>query len=263
MSADSIHARNNLYGFFRQPFLRGNSRVEQMIEGLLNLLLEKFGYKVSRVSGKCANEALYALHEYLDEQGSFDYELYRKTQEDGNKRKIDWVWAKEENISFISSYIQNSRGTPQFGICHGTRCGREQEWFRRFLGCDVIGTEISDTAEQFPNTIQWDFHEVKPEWLGAVDFIYSNSFDHSYDPEKCLNAWMSCLKKNGLCIIEHSSLDGLNCSDELDAFGAEIATMPYLITLWGNGCYGVRQILKAPITTPNLKFLSFIVIQRF
>ena len=113
-----------------------------MIEGLLNLLLEKFGYKVSRVSGKCANEALYALDEYLDEQGSFDYELYRKTQEDGNKRKIDWVWAKEENISFISSYIQNSRGTPQFGICHGTRCGREQEWFRRFLGGDVIGTDF-------------------------------------------------------------------------------------------------------------------------
>ena len=26
------------------------------------------------------------------------------------------------------------------------------------------------------------FPEVKPEWIGKADFIYSNSFDHSYDP---------------------------------------------------------------------------------
>ena len=36
----------------------------------------------------------------------------------------------------------------------------------------MIDTEISETAEQFPNTIQWDFHKVKPEWLSSVDFIY-------------------------------------------------------------------------------------------
>ncbi|MBK6621188.1 MAG: hypothetical protein IPG32_10020 [Saprospirales bacterium] len=51
------------------------------------------------------------------------------------------------------------------------------------MNCEVIGTEISDSASKFSHTIEWDFHEVKPEWIGRADFIYSNSFDHSYDPE--------------------------------------------------------------------------------
>ena len=78
--------------------------------------------------------------------------------------------------------------TVEFGICHGTRRGKEQEWFRKYLGCGVIGTEISDTVEQFPHTIEWDFHETKAEWINSADFIYSNSLDHSYDPKKCLTA---------------------------------------------------------------------------
>ena len=99
----------------------------------------------------------------------------------------------------------------------------------------MIGTEISDTATQFPKTIQWDFHETKPEWLEATDFIYSNSFDHSYDPEKRLDAWMSCVRTGGLCILEHSDQDGPLGAREFDPFEADIAVMPYLITAWGKG----------------------------
>ena len=47
----------------------------------------------------------------------------------------------------------------------------------------VIGTEIASDAEnRFPNTIEWDFHNVKDEWLNNVDFIYSNSFDQQIVP---------------------------------------------------------------------------------
>jgi hypothetical protein len=41
-----------------------------------------------------------------------------------------------------------------------------------------------------------------PDWLAKVDFIYSNSFDHSYDPEKCLNTWIDSLRIGGLCILD-------------------------------------------------------------
>ena len=68
-----------------------------------------------------------------------------------------------------------------------------------------MGTEISDNANEYDNTIEWDFHNVKKEWIASVDFIYSNALDHSYDPNKCLNAWMSCIREDGLCIIEHTS----------------------------------------------------------
>jgi hypothetical protein len=77
--------------------------------------------------------------------------------------------------------------------------------------------------------------EVKPEWVGAVDFIYSNSFDHTYDPQKCLDAWVSCLTRCGVCVIEH----------------------------WGKGRYGVRDILDAPKTNDLAKYISFIFVRRW
>ncbi|MDH3614645.1 MAG: class I SAM-dependent methyltransferase [Gammaproteobacteria bacterium] len=233
-----------------------------MFKGLSKTMISKLGYEIRPVR-KEVNTSGYVLYSYLDQDGSFDYEKYRKIQEEGNKRKISQVWAIEENIAFLADYIKTRIESPKFGICHGTRRGKEQSWFSAALGCDVIGTEISDTAEDFPNTIQWDFHEAKPEWLDSVDFIYSNSFDHSYDPEKCLNVWMSCLKKNGLCIIEHSSLHEPQGANELDPFGAEIWVMPYLITMWGGGKFVVRQILTAPQKNDRVTHQQFIVIQNF
>jgi len=141
--------------------------------------------------------------------------------------------------------------------------GKEQEWFRKYLNCEVIGTEISPTAEHFPHTIQWDFHEAKDEWIDATDFIYSNSFDHSYDPEKCLNVWMSCVRTGGLCILEHSPEHGPSGTSELDPFGADIVQMPYLILTWGKGKYGVREFLQAPSKQEDHEYLCFIVVQRF
>jgi hypothetical protein len=202
-------------------------------------------------------------YKFVRQDGSFDYDSYRRIQEEGNRAKIDLVWAREENVAFLADYVKRLIPDPQFGICHGTRRGREQEWFRKYLGCEVIGTEIASSASQFPHTIQWDFHDVKLEWLGAVDFIYSNSFDHSHNPQACLDAWMSCLKPSGLCILEHSNRHGPDGASPLDPFGADLVQMPYLITQWGNGRYGVREFLQAPAKKHSLKHLTFIVIHRY
>ena len=142
------------------------------------------------------------------------------------------------------SLYENNISSINFGLCHGTRTGKEQEWFRKYLNCDVIGTEISDTATQFPNTIQWDFHKSKPEWINSVDFIYTNSLDHTYSPDKALNTWMSCIKEKGFLIIEHSA--GHSKATETDPFGAHISQMPYLILLWGKGKFYVSEILDMP-----------------
>jgi hypothetical protein len=201
----------------------------------------------------------FTLYKYVDERGGFDYERYRQTQIEGNKKKIDNVWAKEENIAFLSSYIKSRIGQINFGICHGTRRGREQEWFGKYLGCRVIGTEISDTAGQFPNTVQWDFHDTMPEWLDSVDFIYSNSFDHSYDPEKCINSWLACLKKGGICILEHTPSHTSSGSNQLDPFGADLVVMPYLIALWAKGNFGVCDILVPSVLQSDFDSASFLV----
>lgn len=188
--------------------------------------------------------AIWSLHKYVDELGRFDYEKYRSAQIAANKRKLDRVWVQRENIVFLADYIQKHLSRVDFGLCHGTRRGLEQKWFKELLGCEVIGTEISDTANMFPDTIQWDFHDVKDEWKSRVDFIYSNSLDHSYDPEKCLSAWTSCLTKDGMLILEHSTDDVE--ARESDPFGAQLCILPYLVLLWSNGSYSVRELLPAP-----------------
>lgn len=223
-------------------------------------IVKRFGYEIRKIKSGVQDNNGVEIYEYLKTDGSFDYEKYKQIQIDGNKNKLDYIWVLEDNISFLSDYIRKIVGSVQFGICHGTRRGKEQEWFRKYLDCDVIGTEISNTATEFPHTIQWDFHEVKPEWKDSVDFIYSNSFDHAYDPEKCINAWMSCVKKNGICILEHTS--GHEKASELDPFGAHIVQMPYLILTWGQGKFFVREILDAPVKLEALTYTKFLIIQR-
>jgi hypothetical protein len=244
-----------------------------MIKHILNLTLSKLGNErlaprkgpISKNGHANQKEERpgFVLYRYIKPDGSFDYERYRSIQEQGNKTKIDQVWVIEENIAFLADYLRRHLSNIRFGICHGTRRGKEQEWFRKYLQCEVIGTELSETATNFPHTIHWDFHNTKPEWIGKVDFIYSNSFDHSYDPENCLNAWMSCVRKGGFCIIEHTSNHTPKAADELDPFGADIVQMPYLITKWGQGNYGVRQLLDAPAKLPVVDYNVLIAIQKF
>ena len=150
--------------------------------------------------------------------GYKDYEEYAASQTKANVRKLHMSWVDISTLRHAVKYILNYNPEPSFGLCHGSRRGAEQQQFiddfsKYGKTVSVIGTEISHTAKKFPNTIQWDFHDVKEEWLQSVDFIYSNSLDHSYEPEKALDAWMSCLKKKvGLCVIEWGIQHGMEWS---------------------------------------------------
>lgn len=211
---------------------------------LLGRVASRLGYRL--LPAAAPDNALFVLHRYKDAKGEFDYARYRQIQTEGNRRKLETVWVQRENVDFLAAYIRQRIGAPAFGLCHGTRRGLEQQWFREALGCRVLGTEISDTAAQFPDTIQWDFHEVKEEWLGAADFVYSNSFDHAHDPQQALGSWMRCLKPGGLCLLEHSTRHGPEGASELDPFGADLFVLPYLVLRWGQGRYAVRELLDAP-----------------
>lgn len=206
---------------------------------------------------------LFDLWKYTREDGSFDYERYREVQIAAYRAKANCVWASQENIRFASSLIRQRLGNVNFGICHGTRAGYEQAWFAEELNCDVIGTEISPDAASTARTIVWDFHETNPDWHSQADFIYSNSFDHAYDPEKCLRAWFDALKPKGMLILEHTS--GHTNSKETDPLGVRIEVLPYLILLWSKGQYSVRDIVRAPGESAfgQLKYeVSFLLIQK-
>ena len=155
-----------------------------------------------------------------------DYEEYKRVQIKFTKSKIKIgaSWVNPYDIKALVRYIWEYNTEVSFGLCHGTRRGIEQKEFIstfKSIGLDVtvIGTEIADEAEdRFLDTIEWDFHEIKDEWKHNVDFIFSNSFDHSYDPERALDSWMKCLNDKGLCFIEWTKYDIDN--REGDPFGA-------------------------------------------
>ncbi len=209
----------------------------------MNILAHRLGLHVSPLE---TVQNRFALFSYKRDDGGFDYETYKAVQTAGNHRKIDWVFAVEQNIDVACDYLRRKLDRIEFGICHGTRRGLEQKWFAERLGCEVIGTEISDTATQFPNTVQWDFHEPNPTWVGKADFVYSNSFDHSYDPEAALNTWMSSLRPGGVCLLEHSDTHDEGTVTELDPFGADLVMMPFLVAQWARGRYALVDLVSAP-----------------
>lgn len=131
-----------------------------------------------------------------------NYDEYIKCQKLANAKKSNRVWAKEENIKFITNYMKKKYPSFVIGICHGSRGGQEQEWFMRNLPITyVFGTEIGEASP--PLTVRWDFNIFNPKWVNKFDFVYSNSFDHAFDPAKTFQIWVGQVKSGGLIILEY------------------------------------------------------------
>lgn len=148
------------------------------------------------------------------------YEEYVKAQTRTNKDKINNVYADPEKIRKICEENLNCK----FVICHGTRNGSEQKYFKKHLpNAEIIGTEISDNAETFEMTVQHDFSIPKEEWIGKADIVYSNALDHSNVPEKTIQTWKNQLSKSGRLYLEYSEIDSrYRPADCLDATESEI-----------------------------------------
>jgi len=152
-----------------------------------------------------------------------DMETYRRVQTLANKAKLDWRSVAPEEVAYLCRTLTDAGVTLRAVLCHGTRNASEQTFFRAQLPqAEILGTEISDTAAQFPMTIQWDFHEVKPEWRGHFDLVFSNSWDHTYDPNKLFPAWLSCVAPNGALVLEWSTVHGQTSADAVDPFRASL-----------------------------------------
>ena len=134
------------------------------------------------------------------------YGHYVKAQTEANKIKIKKVYAHAKNFP---DFVQRKKDAKNV-ICHGSRNGAELKYFSSAYAkidnpaVQVLGTDISDTATQFENTVQWDMMKPNPEWLGKWDVVYTNSFDHSFDPVGTLKVWGEQLTKDGIIILEFS-----------------------------------------------------------
>lgn len=195
------------------------------IKNAINNFLKIFGYRVSKINN---TKQLVKIYKYKD------YNEYKETQIFYNKKKLHHTWADKDTLLLISNFInENIKSDNIMGICHGSRNGFEQEFFNNKINnSKVIGTDISETANKFKNSTVWDFHEINQDWVDNFNFIYSNSLDQSYDPQKALTVWLQQIKKDGFVIIEHSEQHGVIASGKMDPFGVEANYFPYLLSEW-------------------------------
>jgi hypothetical protein len=185
------------------------------------------------------NSPLYYQYDY----GSGGYEEYKKIQVLYNKRKLRRVFADAETLETIARNIEATPQAVRRGLCHGARNGWEVQFLRERLECEVIGTDISETAGDMENMVQHDFHEVKEDWVGGFSFIYTNSLDQAFDPKKALDVWTDQLTDDGRIYIEHTIFHSAPSATRSDPFGAHPMIMPYLFFTWGRGKYELVDIL--------------------
>jgi hypothetical protein len=161
------------------------------------------------------------------------YDEYKQVQVQANRLKFGNVFAEDDELQRIARSFRILATAGHRGLCHGVRNGYEVHMLRRLLpGVDIVGTDISDTASSVPNCIVWDMHEVKPEWLGSIDFIYSNSWDHTFDPELLFSRWSSCLSPAGRLFLSYTELHsekGATGDTKFDAFGCTLDELTSIV----------------------------------
>ena len=204
----------------------------------------------------------YYLHKYNS------YEEYKEAQIKLNKKKIDLVWADENTLKKVSNIVTNSMEKQDksqkeiLGICHGTRNGFEQNFLNKIMpNSNIIGTDISETALKYENSVHWDFHDEKEEWLGKFDFVYSNSLDQSWKPKHALSTWLNQVKKDGVVILEHSIYHSPEHAGEGDPFGVRPVVMPYVLTEWFGHKISISHYLqeKSNVFSSNIKVWLFVM----
>ncbi|QPH53524.1 class I SAM-dependent methyltransferase [Pontivivens ytuae] len=183
---------------------------------------------------------------YEDETG-FRYDLYREVQNLGNAAKLNRQFVTEPHIRWLAQALPKWVGQVSSGLCHGTRRGAEQGWFAQHLAGepDIIGTEIADSATQFPRTVQWDFHDANPDWIGRFDFVYSNSWDHAFDPERAFSTWIDQLRPGGAMLLDFTPAHRSAQANVLDPFGIELDPLCRMLDRVAGERGKVRRVIRA------------------
>ena len=222
--------------------------IKHLLGKSINGLLNVFGCEIRR---KFAD---FYLHEYSS------YEEYRQVQILHNKRKLHDVWADKATLDLVIERVRNEfpKIESLSAICHGTRNGFEQNYIASKLEVEVVGTDISETANQFPRSVQWDFHNRNDKWINKCNFIYTNSLDQSWKPQLALSTWLEQLQGGGLLFIEHTEAHGPQGAGEMDPFGANPYYLPYLLCDWFKHRIAV-EIVKSTKSNNGSKVWLFVV----
>ena len=244
--------KKNYSIIFYNLYYRFTVRIQKMFRNILINLVKKFGYTISPEK----NLADYYLREYSS------YEEYKKVQIFHNKRKINKVFADKTTLKRVANIILNEFKDEHHikGICHGSRNGFEQNFLIDLSEkIECIGTDISETAKNYENSVNWDFHDMNENWTGSQNFIYTNSLDQSWQPKVALQTWLSQLKSNGILIIEHTNSHAPTNASKSDPFGVRPTSMPYVLTMWFGSQISIEHSVKKKDNGRKLDAWLFVV----
>lgn len=184
-----------------------------------------------------------------------DYPAYRSIQVEANVRKFQNIWATPVELDMVARLIREHVPGASFGLCHGARNGQEVRLLKARLGesIRVLGTDISPSANAIADMTEWDFHDLNPAWTGRTDFVYSNSWDHTYDINKLAQAWAQTLRPGGLAIIHwtrYHTEAGMNAGPDMFGCGEEEIASVFVAA-------GLRELTRVRIPrTPDTDELS-------
>ena len=244
----------------------GQAKAMTFLKRGVRRVLRRFGYQIVpaptwKTSREVRDTERYRLVDWRTADGQYDLCAYRREQERGNVAKIDQVWTNEANLRFVSQWLRDRGSRPKLVVCHGTRNGFEQRIFSNCFQCEVIGTEISSTASQFPMTIQADFHETRPDWDSRVDIVYSNSLDHAYDPGKALRAWGRSLRDGGVIVLEKASDSDPRGVSDLDPFGIALPDLLVFLLETLGDVASIEALLDVPQPRAGAAYHKMIVVK--
>ena len=170
-----------------------------------------------------------------------NYAGYVEEQILRNEAKAERLWMNKPEAKAITGIVKNACAKPKFGICHGSRNGKEVELLLEYIrGCEIIGTDIAPSADKIEHMTCQDFHHPRKEWIGKADFVYSNALDHALSPVIALGTWMDQLAPGGVLIIEWTTAHGPRAVNSADCFGAYLYEYWELLSGFGEtNCYKI------------------------
>lgn len=135
-----------------------------------------------------------------------DYNEYtthqiEKTADPERRARLLQKFRFNEKVLYFKEKFQRFLDKANFGqtVCLGARMGEEIEALLQ-LGVDCYGVDL---VPHPPHVREGDFQDLHFIEDGTVDTFYTNSLDHSSDPEKVFSEVSRCLKEGGTFILDY------------------------------------------------------------
>jgi hypothetical protein len=153
-----------------------------------------------------------------------NYDEYMYNQVEANHQKAHMIFVDKKSINAIYGDLKKQKNPIKNILCHGTRGGAEQRFFKQYYPeAKIIGTEVG--YDHAPMTVKWDFNKENILWKGKMDLVYSNSIDHAFNPYDTLSVWKDQLAPKGKLYLEISTKLNSRKWDPVEMTSAEFKTL--------------------------------------